>query len=107
MLSNEAECLTDTSLEMKARPLAFKVSALRPISKVGGNSAQLIYTDTVVIFEVQQTFESFVKWLVKLKFQSYIAIFGEQNLTLRGGAVRCEIEQQHVIPRYKHTVCYL
>ena len=36
-------------------------------------------------------------------FQSYIALVGERNVTLRGGAVGCEIEQQHEIPGYKYT----
>jgi hypothetical protein len=63
----EAECLTDTRLEIKARPLACKVPAPCPLPKVCGNSAQLIYPDTVVIFEVLQTRDSFGIWLVKLK----------------------------------------
>ena len=77
VLSKEAECLTDRRLEMKARPLAYKVSAPCPLSKVGGNSAHLIYPDIVVIFDVQQTCESFGKWLLKLKFQSNTALVGE------------------------------
>jgi hypothetical protein len=51
-VSKEAECLTDTRLEMKARPLACKVSALCLLLKFCRNSAQLIYTHTVIIFEV-------------------------------------------------------
>jgi hypothetical protein len=47
-----AECLTDTRLEMTGRPLAYKVSAPFPLSKVDRNSAQLIYPDTVFVFEV-------------------------------------------------------
>ena len=56
MLVNEAaaECLTDTRLEIKARPLVYKVSVMCPLLlKVDGNTAQLIYLDTVIIFEVQ------------------------------------------------------
>jgi hypothetical protein len=92
---------------MKARPLACKVSAPYPLLKVCGNSAQLIYTHTVIIFEVLQTRDSFGKWPVKPKFQSYIALVGERNVTFGGGAVGCEIGQQHKIPGYKHAVCYL
>jgi hypothetical protein len=87
VLSKEAECLTDTHVEIKARPLACKVSAPCPLLKVCGNSAQLIYTHTVIIFEVQQTRDSFGKWLVKLKFHSYTALVGEPNVTFVGGAV--------------------
>ena len=76
MLSKEAECLMDTRLEMKARPLACKVSALCLLLKFCRNSAQLIYTHTVIIFEVKQTRYSFGKRLVKTKFQSFIALFG-------------------------------
>ena len=39
VLSKEAEFLTDASLEIKARPLACKVSERCPLSKVGGNGA--------------------------------------------------------------------
>jgi len=39
-------------------------------------------------------------WFVTLKFQSYIALVGERNVTLQGGAVGCEIEQQHEITGY-------
>ena len=77
-----SRCLKDTRLEMKTRTLACKVSAPCPLSKVCGNSAQFIYPDTVVIFEVQQTRDSFGNWLVKLKFYSYIALVGERNVTL-------------------------
>ena len=58
----------DTRLEMKAGPLACKVSVPCQLLKICGNSARLIYTHTVIIFEVQQTREIFAKWLVKLKF---------------------------------------
>jgi hypothetical protein len=104
VFSKEAECLTDTRLEMKARPLACKVSALCPLLKVCGNSAQSIYSHTVIIFEVQQTRDSFGKFLVKLEFHSYIALVGERNVSFGGGSVGCEIEQQHEIQRYKHAV---
>ena len=77
MLSKETECLTDRRLEMKARPLACKVSVPYPLLKVCGNSAQLIYTHTVIIFEVQHTRNSFGKCLVKPKFQSYFALVGK------------------------------
>ena len=50
MLSKEAECLTDTRLEMKARPLTFKVSVPCPLLKFCGKSAQLIYTHTHIIY---------------------------------------------------------
>jgi len=60
-----------------------------------------------IIFEVQQTRDSFGMWLLKLKFQSYIALVRERNMTFGDGAVECEIEQQREIPRYKHAVCYL
>ena len=70
-----------------------KVSAPYPFPEVGGSP------DKVVIFEVQQTRDSFGKWLVKLKIQSYIALVVERNVTLRGGAVGSEIEQQHQIAR--------
>ena len=69
--------MTDTRLEIKARPLACNVSAPYPLLKVCGNSAQLIYPQTV-IFEGQHTRYSFGNWLVKLKFHSYIALVGEQ-----------------------------
>ena len=82
MLSKEAECLTDIRLEMKTRPLACKVSATCPLSKVFGNSAHLIYPETFVVFELKQTRESFGKWLVKLKFKSYIALMGDRNVTI-------------------------
>ena len=68
---------------------------------------KLIYTNTVIIFEVQQTRDSFGKWLVKPKIQSYIALVGERNVTFGGGTVGREIEQQYEIPRYKHAVCYV
>ena len=61
MFSKEAECLTDTCLEMKARPLACKVSVPCSLIKVCRNSAQLIYTHKVNIFEVQKTRESLGK----------------------------------------------
>ena len=48
-----AECLTDTRIEMKARLLAYNVSVTCPLLKVDGNSTQLIYPGTVIIFEVQ------------------------------------------------------
>ena len=83
----EAEYLRDTRLEMKARPLACKVFAPCPLLKVCGNSAQLIYRHTVIIFEVQQTRDRFGKCLVKLKFLSYIALVGERNVTFGGGTV--------------------
>jgi hypothetical protein len=38
--------------EMKANPAPNKLFAPCPLLKVDGNSAQLIYPDTVVIFEV-------------------------------------------------------
>ena len=83
----EAEYLADSRLKMRARPLACKVSATCKLSKAGGNSAQLIYPHTVIIFEVQQTRDSFGKWLVKLKFHSYISLVEERNVTFEGGAV--------------------
>ena len=52
MLSKEAECLKDTRQEINAFPLTCKVSAPCPLSNVGENCAQLIYSATVVIFEV-------------------------------------------------------
>ena len=82
----EEDCLTDTRLEMKASPLACKVWTPCPLSNVCGTSAQLIYSDIFIIFEVQQTRDVFTKWLFKLKFNSYIALVGELNVTLRGGA---------------------
>ena len=68
---------------------SFSVQSICSVSiiKVCGNSAQFIYPDTVVILEVQQTRDSFGKWLVKLKFHFYIALVGERNVNLRGGAV--------------------
>ena len=102
MLSKEAECLTDTRREMKARILVCKVSSPCPLSKVGQNSTQMIYTCTVIMIVVQ-TRDSFGRWLVKLKFHSYYnALVGERNVTV-GRAVGCEIEE-HQIPRYKHSV---
>ena len=98
--------MTDTRLEMKAPPLACKISASCAILKVCGNSAQLNYTHTL-IFGVQQTRDSFGKWLLKLKFHYYIALVAERNVTFGGCAVVCEIEQQREIPQYKHAVCYL
>jgi hypothetical protein len=62
-LVTEGGRITDTRLEMKARPLACKVSALCPLLKVFGNSAQLIYSHKVIIFEVQQTRDSFASGL--------------------------------------------
>ena len=85
---------------MKARPLACKVSAPCPILKVCGKSAQLNYPHIVIILEVKQTRDSFGKWLDKLKFISYIALVGKRNVTFGGGAVGCENEHQHEIPRY-------
>ena len=87
-------------------PLECEVSAPCPFLKFCGNSAQLIYTHKVIIFEVQQTRHSFGQWLVKLKFHSYISLVGERNVTFGGGTVGCEIEQQHEIPRCKHALCY-
>jgi len=99
-----AECLTDTRPEMKSSPLGYKVSVTCPLLKVDGKSAQLIYPVTVIIFESQHTSYRIDKCLVKLKFQSYIALVGERKVTFRGGAVGYEIEQQHEISRYKHIV---
>ena len=65
----------------------------------------MIYTHTIIIFEVQQTRDRFGKCLVKQKFQSYIAVIGERKVTFGGGTVGREIKQQHEIPRY--AVCYL
>ena len=47
----------------------------------------MIYTHTVIKFEVKQTRDSFGKWRVKLKFHSYIALVEERNVTFGGGAV--------------------
>ena len=65
-VSKEAECLTDTRPEMKARPIACKVSAPCSLSKVDGFSLQMMFSDTAVIFEVQQTRDRFGKWPLKL-----------------------------------------
>ena len=40
-----------------------------------------------IIFEVQHTRDSFGKWLVKLRFHSYIALVGQRNVTFKGCAV--------------------
>ena len=61
----------------------------------------------VIIFEVQQTRDSFGKWLVKPKFQSYIALVGKRNVTFGGCTIGRKVKKQHEIPRYKHAVCYL
>ena len=78
--------MTNTCLEMKARPSACKVSAPCPLLKLCGKSVQLINTHTDITFEIKQTRDSFGKWLVKLKFHSYIALVGEGNVTFGGGS---------------------
>ena len=104
MLSKVAECLEVTRLEMKARPLVFKVSVLCPLLKFRGNSAQLMYTHKVIIFEVEQTRDSFGMCLLKQKFQAYIAPVGKRNATFEACTMLCKVKNQHEIPRSKGAV---
>ena len=96
--------MTDTRLDVKARPLACKVSPSCPLLKVCGKSGRLVYAHTVIIFEVQQTRDSFGNWFVKLKFQSYCP--GRvRNVTFGGCTIGRKVKKQHEIPRSKHAVC--
>jgi len=88
---------------------SFRVHNICTVSiiKFGQLCAQLIYAHTIAIFHVEQTRDSLTKWLIELKVQSYIALFGERNVTFRGSVVGCQIEHHHDIPGYKHILLYL